>query len=247
MRRARRSATAQARPADRDQPEREQVIRASDRPHPTEQDRDADRDRDPASRPREVGAFTGEWFVGLERVRATTDPRIPRGSTATTAMTPIPIERMSGMRDGPERLTPTHRPLVGLPVRVAGEREDRAERDEGEAEQATPEGDVELREELGRGDAGRDECERRAVPREEGPLVRVAEPDVDLPLAVRTRDSPRDRARWHSRQVEVPSSASSSEGFQVRTRMTSTPTTSTTSTSRMRRSFWCGSLQGSRW
>ena len=166
--------------------DREQVIGPVDRPHPTEQHGDAHRHGDPGASPREVRPLARERLVRFEDARHQ-DPSNTARITAMIAITPMPMESTSGMRDGTERLAAAHRPLVGLPVGVAREGDDCTERDEREAEQPAAERDVELRQQLRRGDAGGDQRERGAVPGEERPLVRVAEADVDLLLEARIR------------------------------------------------------------
>ena len=77
------------------------MIGAIEWPDSPQEHGDTHRERDPGARPREVGAFTGEWLVGFEdRAHRIYEPSNIASTTATSATMPIPIERTSGMRDG---------------------------------------------------------------------------------------------------------------------------------------------------
>jgi len=75
-------------------------------------------------------------------------------------------------------LTPPHGPLIGFPVEKAGDGNESTERNHRQPEDPTSAVDIELRQELGRGDAGGDKGQGRSIPRQERSFVGVREPCV---------------------------------------------------------------------
>jgi len=97
----------------------------------------------------------------------------------TTAIAPIDHDADGQDQWHPrtrQRITPTHRPLVGAPLPEALRRHDRTQGDERQPQEPAAPLHLEFGEELRRGDSRGDQCQGRAIPGEERPLVGVGEP-----------------------------------------------------------------------